>query len=148
MKITINGQLLADSSLDYDRIHQLVNDNSYNSIGDAIISKVSDAIHHTEWYHHTPYKFDLVHNFNDVQAICGDYTGGLGSPACYIDAFNWSIMNKTELTADIYKFISDRMAIMRDGIQNNLIPHHHLDFGGIFNLVDWHFILDCISWFI
>lgn len=139
MKINIDGQLFFDSSLDYERIHQIVNDNSYNSIGEAITSKISEAIHNTEWYHHTPNNFDLVQNFNHVQGICGE------SLSCYMDSLNWSIMNKTELTADIYKFISDRMAVIREGFQYNFWPKDHLHH--VLDLIDWHFILDCISWF-
>jgi hypothetical protein len=150
MKISINGSLFVDNSLNYDHIHQLVNDNSYNSIGDAVISKLSDAIHQSGWYHHTPQNFDLVHNFNDVQAFCGD------NAVCYMDSLNWAIMNKSELTADIYKFITNQTSIMREGIQNNLIPHYHIDFytfhlpkliPNLLDCIDWHFILDCISWF-
>lgn len=147
MKININGQLLADDSLNYEKLHQAVENNTYNGLGDAISGHIQNAIHNTEWYQHEPHNFDLVKNFDHVQAICGDYTGGLGSGSCYMDALNWSIMNKTELTRDIYKFITDRASVIRDGLQNNLIPHQHLDFGGIFNLIDWHFVLDCISWF-
>jgi hypothetical protein len=140
MKIIINGQLFVDGSLDYDRIHQIIKDNSYDSIGDAVISKLSDAIHHTEWYQRTPQNFDLVHNFNDVQAICGDF---FNNQVCYMDSFNWSVMNKTELTSDIFKFISHRMSVIREGFANNFLP----DFHTILNFIDWHFILDCVSWF-
>lgn len=152
MKISINGIYLADSSLDYERIHKLVNDNTYDSIGDAVLTKLSDSIHHTEWYYHTPQNFDLVHNFNDVQAKCAE------DAFCYLDSFNWSIMNKTELTADIYKFITDKTAIVRDGIENNFIPNNHIEFSwfdgpvklipNLLDMIDWHFILDCISWLI
>jgi hypothetical protein len=138
MKISINGIYLADSSLDYDRIHRLVEDNTYNSIGDAIISRISE----TEWYQHTPQNFDLVHNFKEVQAICGD----IDNMVCYMDSFNWSIMNKTELTADIFKFISHRMSVIREGFTENFWPSDHILHNAL-NLIDWHFILDCISWF-
>ncbi|MEH7548239.1 hypothetical protein [Neobacillus vireti] len=140
MKISFNGIYLVDSSLDYERVHQSVQDNTYDSIGDAIGGHIHNVIHNTEWYHHTPQDFDLVENFNNVQAICGENLN------CFWDAANWSIMNKTELTSDIYKFITHRMSILRDGLQNNLIPDHHLDYGGIFNLIDWNFLLDCILW--
>lgn len=146
MKISINNKLFYDNSV--NEIFNKIDSNSYNSIGEAITDKITNAIHNTEWFQTaTPHKFDLVQNFDHVQAICGDYTGGLGSGACYMDALNWSIMNKTELTKEIYKFIAERAAVMRDGFQNNLIHGQHFDFGGIFNLIDWHFILDCISWF-
>jgi hypothetical protein len=141
MKIKINGILLANSLLDYNRIHKAVQDNTYNGIGDALTIKISDAIQHSEWYQHTPNKMDLFKDWDHVQAICGT------NKACYMDSFSWSVMDKTELTADIYKFITDRTAIVREGFENNFIPHHHLDFSWVFNLIDWHFILDCISWF-
>lgn len=106
-----------------------------------ISSMVSESIHKTEWYQHTPKKFDLVQNYNHVQAICGD------DPACYMDSFNWTVMNKTELTSDIYKLISDRMAVIKEGFQNNFLPEH-VNFHALLDLIDWHFILDCISWFL
>lgn len=140
MKVTINGNLFVDGSLDYDRIHQAVQDNTYNSIGEAITSKISDYIHHAEWFRYTPKKFDLVQNFDHVQAICGN------NQICYMDSLNWSIMNKNELTADIYKFIAERTAVMREGILHNF-THNHFDLHTILDLIDWHFILDCISWF-
>jgi hypothetical protein len=144
MRVLINGKLFIDN---YDRIHSYVNEHSSNGIGGIIKDRLSEAIQNTEWYQHAPNKMDLFKDWSHVQSICGDYKGGLGDGACYLDSMNWSIMNKTELTADIYKFISDRMAVMREGIQDNLIPNHHLDFGGIFNLIDWHFVLDCIGIF-
>lgn len=128
--VKING-----NPLDYDRIHQAVQDNTYDSLGNAIISKISDALQHTEWYQHTPNKFDMVQNLDHVKMICGY------KPECYADSLNWSIMNKTALTSDVYKFISDRMAVIREGFQYNFLPKHILD------LIDWHFVLDCISWF-
>ncbi|MEH7086500.1 hypothetical protein V7139_27800, partial [Neobacillus drentensis] len=132
---------LADSSLDYDRVHQIVEDNTYDSIGDAVISKISDAVHNSEWYQHTPQNFDLVHNFKEVQAICGD----IDNMVCYMDSLNWSIMNKTELTADIFRFISHRMSVIRTGFTENFLPSDHIEH--LLNFIDWHFILDCICWF-
>lgn len=140
MKITINGQLYFDNSLDYNHIHQMVNDNSYNSIGEAITTKLSEAIQNTEWYHHAPNKMDVIKNFDHVQMVCGNDNN------CWADAANWTIMNKTELTSDIYKFITDRMAVMREGFQYNFWPKDHLQH--VLNLIDWHFILDCVSWFL
>ena len=139
---------MSDSSLNYERVHQLVEDNAYHSVGEVIMEKIQ----HTEWYNHTPYNFDLVKNFNDVKAICGD------SPFCWTDSLNWSIMNKSELTADIYKFISHRAAVIRNGFETNFLPKgttlHDImsywpdySFKSILNLIDWNFLLDCISWF-
>ncbi|MDQ1003944.1 hypothetical protein QFZ28_004344 [Neobacillus niacini] len=141
LNIRVNGILQCTSSLDYDCIHQIVEDNTYDSIGNAAISKISDAIHNSQWYDHTPINFDLVHNFNDVQAICNN------NIVCYMDSFNWSIMNKTELTADIFKFISHRMSVIREGFTNNFLPDY-IDFGAILDFIDWQFILNCISWFL
>lgn len=141
MKININGQLLVDNSLDYDRIHQLVNDNSYNSLGDAIASKIQTAIENTEWYHQRPpSNFDLTEDFEHVKSICGPDLN------CYWDSANWTIMNKTELTADIYKFITNRFDVVRDGFLHNFWPQDHA-WHQLIQMIDWHFILDCISWF-
>jgi hypothetical protein len=148
MKISINGKLYIDQ---YEQIHSLVNQNSYSSIGDFLQDKLGNAIHHTEWFKHQPQNFDLVHNFSDVQSKCGD------DAFCYMDSLNWSIMNKSELTTDIYKFITNQTAIMRNGFENNLIPNKHIEFSwfhlpeitqNILNMIDWHFVLDCISWFL
>ena len=112
-----------------------------NEGGDAVISKLSDDIHQSEWYHHTPQNFDLVHNFKEVQAICNNNLD------CYADSFNWSIMNKNELTADIYKFITHRVSVIREGFTDNFLPKH-IDFHAVLDFMDWQFILDCISWFL
>ena len=139
MKININGNYLADSSLDYEKVHQVIEDNTYNSIGDAIFSRITE----TEWYQHTPQNFDFVKNFNEVEAICGDPLKGTNL-MCYQDSLNWSIMNKSELTADIYKFITHRVSVIRHGFSDNFWPK---DFHTVLDLIDWHFILDCISCF-
>lgn len=136
MKILINGKFFINQN---DEILNNIDSHTYNSIGDLITSKIGDALHHTEWYQHTPYNFDLVKNFNDVQAYCGD------NAACYMDSLNWSIMNKSELTADIYKFITHRVSIIKDGFAHNFWPSDHMQH--VLNFIDWHFVLDCISWF-
>jgi hypothetical protein len=100
----------------------------------------SCSFHNTEWYQHNPNQFDLAQNFNHVQSICGENLN------CYWDAANWTITDKTEVTSDIYKFISDRMTVIREGLQYNFLPKH-IDFHAVLNLIDWHFIMDCISWF-
>jgi hypothetical protein len=131
LKIKINGILLT-SSLDYDKIHKAVENNTYNGLGDAVISKISDAVHNSEWYQDTPYKFDLFNNFHHVQAICGDlgtvnetntsFIIDSNNLACWMDSANWTIMNKTPLTSDIYKFISERSYVIRHGLNN--FPYH------------------------
>ncbi|MCM2531714.1 hypothetical protein NDK43_03975 [Neobacillus pocheonensis] len=142
LNIKINGIIYsADNSLNYDHIHQLVQENTYDSIGDAIFSKISDSIHQSEWYQYTPQKFDLVENFNQVQAICNQNLD------CYADSLNWSIMNKTELTSDFYKFITQRIHVVKQGFTDNFLPDY-IDLHAIMDLIDWHFILDCVSWFI
>lgn len=138
LKILINGIYLADSSLDYEKIHKLVQDNTYDSIGDAVISKFSDAIHHSEWYNHTPKDFDLVKDFDHIQAICGN------NLVCYHDSLDWAIMNKTEFTADIYKFITDRVYVIKHGFSDNFLPDH-IHWEAILNIIDWDFLIDCIS---
>lgn len=138
MKVSINGKFYFDS---YDQIHAAVQENTYDSLGDAVISKLSEAIHHSEWYQHTPKDFDLFENTNRVQAICGD------NLACYADSANWTIANKTEFTADLYKFITDRVYVIRHGFKDNFLPDH-INWDAFANFIDWHFILDCISWFL
>lgn len=105
---------------------------------------VSESIQNTEWYHYNPKHFDLFNDFNHVQAYCGDPADNM---ICYQDALNWSIMNKSELTADIYKFITHRINVIREGFQYNFLPKH-IDLHALIELIDWHFILDCISWFL
>lgn len=138
MKILINGIYLTDSSLDYEKIHQLVQNNTYDSIGDAVISKISDAINHSEWYNHTPKEFDLFENTNHVKGICGNDLD------CYADSANWTIMNKTELTSDIYKFITDRVYVIKHGFTDNFLPDR-IHWEEVLNFIDWNFVLDYIS---
>lgn len=137
MRVLINRKLFIDQA---DGILQKIDKNTYNSIGDAITSKITDTIHHTEWYSHTPYNFDLVKNFNNVQAYCGN------DAACYMDSMNWSIMNKTELTEDIYKFITHRVSVVKEGFEHNFWPWDHAQH--VLNLIDWNFVLDCVAWFL
>ncbi|MDP4085776.1 MAG: hypothetical protein Q8934_14315 [Bacillota bacterium] len=138
MRVNLNGKYYFDS---YDRIHQMVQNNTYDSLSEAIFSKIQTAIHHTEWYNHTPKDFDLFKNFNQVQAYCGD------NMACYADSANWTIANKTEFTADLYKFITDRVYVIKHGFADNFLPDR-IHWEVLMNLIDWHFIMDCISWFI
>lgn len=137
MKILINGNYF--TSTQTDEFFRRIDQNTYNSLGEAVSDKLNTAIQNTQWYHHTPPKsFDLFQNFNDVQSYCRD------NVACYMDAMNWSIMNKTELTADIYKFITHRVSVVKEGFAHHFLPSD----AHILNFIDWHFILDCISWFI
>src|SRR5690554_3153817 len=107
-------------------------------VNGVIVDKVKGAIKNTDWYQYEHPSFDLVENFNDVQMICKD------SLACYLDSFNWSIMNKTELTASIYKFITHRVHVVKDRFTNNFLPDQ-INWNVILNFIDWQVILNCIS---
>ena len=108
----------------------------YESVGEAISDKLKGAVQNTDWYKFEHPSFDLVQNFEDVKMICKD------DLACYADSLNWSIMNKTELTASIYKFITHRVAAVKTGFTENFLPD------SILNFIDWHFLLDCVLWFL
>jgi hypothetical protein len=138
MKISINGNYLCDAKT--DAFFKQIDQNTYNSLGQAIQDKLANAIHQTDWYNYQPQNFDLVKNFNDVQAHCNN------DLPCYMDSLNWAIMNKSELTADIYKFIVHRVHVVKQGFAENFWPSDHMQH--VLNFIDWHFILDCVSWFI
>jgi hypothetical protein len=140
MNIKINGNLYFSDN--YEQIHHLVNDDSYNGLGDAVLSKLSDAVHNSQWYQRTPSNFDLIKNNDFVQGYCGDF---IENQNCYLDSANWTLMNKSELTSDIYKFITHRVSVVKNGFHDNFLPNH-INLDHILNLIDWHFLLDCICW--
>lgn len=125
MIVKINGV-----PTDYDRIHQIIVDNSYDSIGEAVADKVKNAIHDTEWYQHTS-DFNVFNNYDAVDNLCGD------NAICWMDAVNRSVMETTEPTKMIYRLISHRVGIVKDSFANNFWPEEF----------DWELVLDCILWF-
>lgn len=134
MRVLLNGKMFFDSQTEefFNRIDQ----NTYNSIGEAIESKIMDYIHHTDWYNYNP---PVASDLKDLHEICGN------NAACYMDNANWQIMNKTEVTADIYKFITQRVHVVKDGFSHNFWPWDHAQH--ILNFIDWNFVLDCVAWF-
>lgn len=106
-------------------------------INGVVVEKLKGKIQDTDWYQYEHPSFDLVENFYDVQNICKD------SLACYLDSFNWSIMNKTELTASIYKFITHRVYVIKDGFANNFLPDQ-INWDVVFNFIDWSSVLSFI----
>ncbi|MEH7122133.1 hypothetical protein V7127_02690 [Bacillus sp. JJ1773] len=96
-----------------------------------IRSKIDGAIKESHWYQYEHPNFDRIKDYDTVQNICKD------DFFCHLDSVNWTIMNKTEITSNIYKFIAHRVSIVKDGFANNFWPDEF----------DWGFILDCILWF-
>ena len=63
-------------------------------------------------HHSKSMNYDLFENVHQVEAVCGN------DSFCWLDVFNWSIMNKTKLTEDIYQFIQNRSYIVQQGFIN------------------------------
>ncbi len=78
------------------------------------IDKTRDMILETDFYHHegAPSMKDL----HKVEAICND------DPFCWLDSANRLLMESTEVTKTVYRFITHRMAIVRDGVEHNFLP--------------------------
>lgn len=107
-----------------------------------IRARIEEGLNSTEWGSYHPYHDPAARTLGDIAAVCND------NVPCILDYGIHNTMDKNEVMNYVYQFITHRAHIVRDGLQNNLIPHHHLDFGGIFDLIDWHFILDCIGVFL
>lgn len=90
----------------------------------------------SHWYEYKPGVEDMFKHFDYVQATCRD------NPICYMDSFNYSVMNQNEVSAAVYQFISHRAAVVRDGFEHNFFNRLHI----ALDMIDWHFILDCITW--
>lgn len=84
-------------------------------------ARVGEEIKSTEWYQDEPQNFDLVKNYNEVMEKCGD------DIICQMDSFNWTVMNKTEITASIYKFITNRAHVIRRGFDNEVVNFKEID---------------------
>jgi hypothetical protein len=68
-----------------------------------------------EWYQYEHPNFDLVRNYEDVKAICDQ------NAFCWLDSFNWSIMNTTELTSSLYKFVTYHTNVIKQGIESEFM---------------------------
>lgn len=112
MIVKINGEPLPCSRAgeDYERMVDYAERCGFY----GPIDKTRDVIMETKWYQHegAPSMADL----NKVEAVCND------DPFCWMDAANRLIMDSTPVTQAIYRFITHRTAIIRDGIENNFLP--------------------------
>jgi hypothetical protein len=139
LKVKMNGVLLQDNGpLRNEELLEYIDNNFHNSLSEALQAKFQAAIQNTEWYQYEHPNFDLVKNTEQVKNICGE------DPDCYADALNWTIMNKTEITSNIYKFISHRVSVVKDGLTNNFLPDR-LNWDAFID--NWDLVLDCILWF-
>lgn len=87
---------------------------------------VEGELKHTEFYQYEPKQFDLVKDFDNVKTICND------NLFCWLDAYHWSIMNKSELTASIYKYITHRVHVFKDGFAKEAEHLSNVDVWGNF----------------
>lgn len=122
MILKINGV-----ETDYERIHRLVEENTPDSLAEGLLKK----FHDTEWYQHTS-DFNVFENYDGVKALCDE------NLLCWMDAVNRSGMEISEPTKMVYRFISHRAEVIKDGFANNFWPDY----------IDWNVLLDCIAWFI
>jgi hypothetical protein len=122
--IKINGVEISDG---YD-LHDLIQDNSYQSIAEIITGNLTEAIQSTQWYRENS-DFNIFSNYEGVRGLCDD------NAFCWMDAVNRSVMETNEVTGSIYKFIQHRAGLIREGFAENLLGD---------NL---EAVLDCILWF-
>ncbi|MGM0807618.1 MAG: hypothetical protein ACQET8_23205 [Bacillota bacterium] len=73
---------------------------------------------------------DMFKDLEHVKNVCGDGSS-VESLNCWLDAYHQSIMNKSPITHDIYQFISHRVGIVRDSIENE-ISNFHIDYEMLF----------------
>lgn len=86
---------------------------------DIIGNKIKIKYDNLEWNQREPY-LDIFTDIEQVKAYCGGFGNDVESTTCWLDAYNWSLMNKSKLTEDIYQFISHRAGIIRSGIDNEI----------------------------
>lgn len=79
------------------------------------IDKTRDMVLDSEFYQHTP--IPPLDEFHKVQGYCGDI---FDDPTCYMDSFNHMVMKATPVTEAMYKFITHKTAIIREGIDSDL----------------------------
>ena len=88
--------------------------NGWENIGNKIKMKYDGFEWQQVKVHH-----DIFEDINTVSARCGN-GDTFEEATCWLDAFNWSVMNKTHLTEDIYQFIAHRSGVMRRAIDNEI----------------------------
>jgi hypothetical protein len=117
---------------------------AYEILGNKIKVKYENL----EWNKHNSeaMNYDLFENLDQVKSACGAFGNDLESTSCWLDVYNWSLMNKTKLTEDIYQFISHRAYIVRSSIEKEI---ESFSFNTEFFVESWNAfvergMLDCI----
>lgn len=88
---------------------------AYEIVGNKIKVKYESL----DWNQREPY-LDVFDDIEKVKAYCGKFGEDIEGTTCWLDAYNWSLMNKTPLTEDIYQFISHRAGIIRGGFDKEI----------------------------
>lgn len=91
------------------------NENGWQVLGNKINFKYENA----EWNQHTP-SMDIFEDINQVKDFCGNFGDNFENTNCWLDVYNWSLMNKTKLTEDIFQFINHRANVVRNGLKNEI----------------------------
>jgi hypothetical protein len=121
--VKINGVIVSKE------IHQIAQENSYQSISEMVKGNLSELVQNTEWYRENS-DINIFSNYEAVRSVCDD------NAICWMDAVNRSVMESNEVTGAVYKFIQHRAALIKEGFMENLLGD---------NL---EAVLDCILWFI
>lgn len=87
----------------------------YEIIGNKIKVKYESL----DWNQREPY-LNIFDDIDKVKAYCGNFGEDIEGTACWLDAYNWSLMNKTPITEDIYQFISHRAGVIRGGFDKEI----------------------------
>ncbi len=91
------------------------NETGWHVLGNKIKIKYENA----EWNQHKP-SMDIFEDINQVKDYCGNFGDSFENTNCWLDVYNWSLMNKTKLTEDIYQFINHRANVVRNGFKNEI----------------------------
>jgi hypothetical protein len=119
MAMTAKEKPLTDLEEQYIRWKQVTGGEHRLS---ALPKSIKFRFENNQWQQVQP-KRDLFKDFDDVKYVCGD-GDNLSEMACWLDTYNWSLMNKTKFTEDIYQFISHRAQIMRKGVDKEIDNFH------------------------
>ena len=83
---------------------------------EVIGNKIKYKYEGFEWNRQPTPRVDVFENIDQVNQVCGN--GDTFKEAmCWLDAYNWSLMNKTKLTEDIYQFITHRAVLIRTSLE-------------------------------
>lgn len=85
---------------------------------EVIGNRIKVTYDNFEWNQKEP-QLDIFKDINQVNNVCGN-GDTLPEINCWLDVFNWSVMNKTKLTEDIYQFINHRARITRAGFDGEV----------------------------